>query len=140
LRCLFYGPIAPSVGSRKGIITYKTTNGISILWKHLELLHQQLWSEWVHLEKDGLNAKKQPSKERFGSTPSNISNFFISTTPYSKEDSNEKQFEKDLALFIAKELVPLTFVHVPFFKRLMMKHNPCFIFPYRQALVFFHLA
>ncbi len=58
LRCLFCGPIAPSVGPRKGIITYKTTNGIFALQKHLELLHQQLWNEWVDQEKDGLNAKK----------------------------------------------------------------------------------
>jgi hypothetical protein len=31
LRCLFCGPIALGVGSRKGIITYKTMNGISTL-------------------------------------------------------------------------------------------------------------
>jgi hypothetical protein len=72
LRCLFYGSIAPSVRSRKDIITYKTTNGISIFQKHLELLHRQLWSEWVDQEKDGLNAKKIPSKKKFGPTPSNI--------------------------------------------------------------------
>jgi hypothetical protein len=39
LKCLFCGPIAPNVGSRKGIITYKTMNGISVFQKHLELLH-----------------------------------------------------------------------------------------------------
>jgi hypothetical protein len=31
LRCLFCGPIAPSVGFRKGIITYKTMNEIFAL-------------------------------------------------------------------------------------------------------------
>jgi hypothetical protein len=56
LRCLFYGPIALDVGLRKGIITYKTTNEIFVLQKHLELMHQQLWSEWVDKEKDGPNA------------------------------------------------------------------------------------
>jgi hypothetical protein len=35
--------------------------------------------------------------------------------PYSKNDPQQKQFEKDLALFIAKELVPLSFVETPFF-------------------------
>jgi hypothetical protein len=56
LRCLFYGPIALGVGSKKGLITYKMTNGICALWKHLELLHWQLWGEWINQEKDGLNA------------------------------------------------------------------------------------
>jgi hypothetical protein len=72
LRCLFYGPIALGVGFRKGIITYKTTNGIFVLQKHLELLHWQLWSEWVDREKDGLNAKKDLPKQGLCSTSSNI--------------------------------------------------------------------
>jgi hypothetical protein len=32
--------------------------------------------------------------------------------PYSKNDFQQKQFEEDLALFIAKELVPLAFVEL----------------------------
>jgi len=56
LRYLFCGPIVPSVGFREGIITYKTMNGIFALEKHLDLLHQQLWNEWVDKEKDGFNA------------------------------------------------------------------------------------
>jgi hypothetical protein len=34
--------------------------------------------------------------------------------PYSKDNLNQKQFEEDLALFIAKELVPLSIVEVSF--------------------------
>jgi hypothetical protein len=81
-----------------------------------------LWNEWVDQEKDGYNAKKQPSKKRFSSTPSNISNFFVSVTPYSKDNPNQKQFGEDfVALFITKELVPLSFVEVSFFRKLVMR-------------------
>jgi hypothetical protein len=66
------------------------TNGIFALWKHLELMHQQLWSEWVDKEKDGPNARKQPSKKRSNPTPSNNSNFFDSAIPYSKDNPNQK--------------------------------------------------
>ncbi len=34
--------------------------------------------------------------------------------PYNKDDFNQKQFQEDLALFTAEELVPLSFVEVPF--------------------------
>jgi hypothetical protein len=64
-----------------------------------------LWNEWVDKDKDVFNVEKQPSKMRFGPTPSNILNFFISVTPYSKDNPNQNQFEEDLALFIAKELL-----------------------------------
>jgi hypothetical protein len=49
--------------------------------------------------------------------------------PYSKNDLQQKQFEEDLALFIAKELVPLSFVEAPFFQRLILRQNPRFNFP-----------
>jgi hypothetical protein len=68
LKCLLCGPIALGVGSRKGIITYKTMNGISTVSKHLDLLHRQLWNEWVDWEKDGFNAIKRPFEKRFGLT------------------------------------------------------------------------
>ncbi len=35
------------VGLKKGIITYKITNGISSLRKHLESIHCKLWGEWI---------------------------------------------------------------------------------------------
>jgi len=35
-------------------------------------------------------------------------------------------------LFIAKELVPLSFVKAPFFRRLILKYNPRLNFPSRQ--------
>jgi len=87
---VFCGPIAPSVGSRKGIIIYKTMNRIFALRKHLELLHLQLWNEWVDQKKDGFKAEKQPSRKRFGPTPSNILNFFASVIPYSKDNFNQE--------------------------------------------------
>jgi hypothetical protein len=55
--------------------------------------------------------------------------------PYSNNDIQQKQFEEDLALLIAKELVPLSFVETPFFQRLVLKQNPHLNFPSRQVLV-----
>jgi hypothetical protein len=40
-----------------------------------------------------------------------------------------------LALFIAKELLPLSFVETPFFRRLVFKQNPHLNFPSMEVLV-----
>jgi len=55
--------------------------------------------------------------------------------PYSKNDLQQKQFEEDLALFTAKELVPLSFVEAPFFRRLVLRQNLRLNFPSRQVIV-----
>jgi hypothetical protein len=55
--------------------------------------------------------------------------------PYLHNDPQQKQFEEDLALFIAKKLVPLSFVETPFFWRLVLKQNPHLNFPCRRVLV-----
>jgi hypothetical protein len=55
--------------------------------------------------------------------------------PYSKIDPHQIQFEKNLVLFIAKELVPLSFVEAPFFRRLILRQNPCVSFPSRHQLM-----
>jgi hypothetical protein len=42
---------------------------------------------------------------------------FNSVVPYFKDDDHQKQFVKDLVLFIANELVPsFFFVKLPFFE------------------------
>jgi hypothetical protein len=43
----------------------------------------------------------------------------------------QKEFEEDLTLFIAKELVSLFFVEAPFLKRLILKQNPHLNFPFK---------
>jgi hypothetical protein len=46
---------------------------------------------------------------------------------YSKNDPHQIQFEKDLVLFIAKELVLLSFVETTFFRRLIFEiESSCF--------------
>lgn len=47
----------------------------------------------------------------------------------------QKEFEEDLTLFIAKELVSLFFVEAPFLKRLILKQNPHLNFPFKWVLV-----
>jgi hypothetical protein len=48
-------------------------------------------------------------QKEVGPHPSTISNFFGHVTPYSKDDPIQKEFEKDLTLFIAKVLISLFF-------------------------------
>jgi hypothetical protein len=60
---------------------------------------------------------EQQKKKRSSPTPSNITSFFGSVGPYSKNDLHTKQIELlDFILFIAKELVPLFFIKSPFFR------------------------
>jgi hypothetical protein len=44
-------------------------------------------------------------------------------------DVHKNKFEEDLALFITKELVLLSFVEAPLVKGLVFKQNPQLIFP-----------
>jgi hypothetical protein len=84
----------------------------------------------MHLKDQGNFLKKSPTP-----TPTTISSFFGSVMLYSHNDFQQKQFEEDLALFIAKELVPLSFTETPFFWRLVLKQNPHLNFPCRRVLV-----
>ncbi len=65
--------------------------------------------------------KNNLPKRGLAQHPQTFQTFFANVIPYSKDNPNQKQFEEDLALFIAKELVPLSFVEVSFFRRLVMR-------------------
>jgi len=77
------------------------------------------WMDWM--KKDGPKGEKWPTKKRFGLTPFTISSSFGDVISYTKDDLQQKQFEEDLALFIAKKLMALSYVEPPFFKRLFLK-------------------
>ncbi len=55
--------------------------------------------------------------------------------PYPNNGLHQKEFEKDLTLFIAKELVLLSFVEAPYFKKLFLKQNLHLNFRSRQTLI-----
>ncbi len=61
-----------------------------------------------------LEGKKNWARKRSKPTPITIYTFFGSYIPYNKIGCHKKQFEEDLVLFIAKEVVPLSFVKAPF--------------------------
>jgi len=91
---------------------------------------------------NGLNKKKfigfkdkRLAKQKCVPTPSNIASFFGCTIPYSKNDPHQIQFEKNLVLFIAKKLIPLSFVESPFLRRLLLKQNPHVSFPSMHQLM-----
>ncbi len=77
--------------------------------------------------KNGLNERKMGvTQERGelqtkGPTTSTISSFFGSIVLCNKDDPHQKQFEEDLVSLIAKELVSLSIVQTPFFRRLVLK-------------------
>jgi len=64
---------------------------------------------WLNERKTNFNEKSE-LKKKFDPTPFIFSSFFDSSVPYTKNDFHQKQFEKDLVLFIIKELMPLTFI------------------------------
>jgi hypothetical protein len=61
-----------------------------------------------------LEGEKNRARKRSNPTPNIISTFFASFIPYNKNGCHQKQFEEDLVLFIAKELVSLSFVKASF--------------------------
>jgi hypothetical protein len=68
-----YYPTTLVVGIKKGIVNYKTTNGIFALRKHIETLHWHVWSEWQEQEKDGTT--KATFKKEVQTHPTNY--FFL---------------------------------------------------------------
>jgi hypothetical protein len=71
--------------------------------------------------KDGLKGEKNPTKKSSSLTFSTSFAFFGSFVPYNKNDFHQKQFEEDVVLLITKELVPLSFIEVPCFRRLIFR-------------------
>lgn len=132
LKCLFCIPRGSNAKLWKGIIIYKTTNGnfctSKTSWKHW-----MMWTRWIEQKKDGHEIEKWSSKKRSNLTPS-TNCFFSTDTPYTKDNLHRKQFEKNLRLFIAKELIPLSFFKTPFFKRLFLKQNGRLNFPSRHSI------
>jgi hypothetical protein len=57
LKCVFYYHVVLVVKLKKGIISYKTTNGIFTLDKHLETTHWQMWIEWIKRKNMGLKER-----------------------------------------------------------------------------------
>ncbi len=93
-----------------------------------------MWNECEKWKKDGLEGPRQLLKKGL-TPPQQLFFFFDSVMPYSKNDLEQKQLEEDLALFIVKELVPLSFVEAPFFRRLILRQHPCFNFPSSWVLI-----
>ncbi len=63
-----------------------------------------------------LEGEKNRARRRSNPTPNIISTFFGHFIPYNKNGHHRKQFEEDLVLFIAKEVVPLSFVRALFLR------------------------
>ncbi len=87
-----------------------------------KFLHSEnIWKQVSR--KSGLNGLNGIKLLGLGSspTPSSIASFFESIMHCNKNDPHQIQFEKDLVMFIVKELVPLSFIEAPFLRRLILK-------------------
>jgi len=69
-------PPFPIVGQKKGMICYRSTNGIYALWKHLESNHKQLWNKCYEQEKNRPKVERWATKQMFRPTPTTIYAFF----------------------------------------------------------------
>jgi hypothetical protein len=112
-----YYPIVVLVRLKKGIINYKSTNRILTFQKHLEVTHKKNRIEWIEQKMFTRFKNRKSTRKKSSPTPSNIASFFGCIFPYGKNDPHQIQFEEYLVLFIAKELVPLSFVELPFLRR-----------------------
>jgi hypothetical protein len=63
LKCVIYYHVVLVVKLKKGIISYKTTNWIFTLRKHLETTHWQMWIEWIKRKNMGLKERNGLSKK-----------------------------------------------------------------------------
>jgi hypothetical protein len=108
------------VALKNGIITYKTTNGISSHQKHLEFVHYKLWGEWIVREKQGPKYEQCISKKRSGPTPSTIFYLFFHVTPYSKDDPIQRGFN----IVHYQKVSAIIFVEVPFFQEVYFEAKP----------------
>jgi hypothetical protein len=63
LKCVIYYRVVLVVKLKKGIISYKTTNGIFTLRKYFETTHWQMWIEWIKQKNMGLKEKSGLSKK-----------------------------------------------------------------------------
>ncbi len=61
----------------------------------------------------------QSSRRRYGPSPFNIASFFGNVVFYLKDDLHQTQVEEDLIIFNGKEFLSLSFVKLPFFRRLV---------------------
>jgi hypothetical protein len=71
-----------------------------------------------------MDPKDQGNLQKRSPTPSQQLFFpFLVVLCFTQKKSSIKAIEEGLALFIVKELVPLSFVEAPFFQRLILRQN-----------------
>jgi len=76
----------------------------------------------IGINKKEIDLNKKGELQKVGlARPQLLFLFFWCLCSLQQNDVHKKQFEEDLALFITKELVPLSFVQEPFVKRLVFK-------------------
>jgi hypothetical protein len=82
------------------------------------------------IKKRSTRIKKENYKKEVWPNPKCFFVFFFGCLCSLQQiDVHKNKFEEDLALFITKELVPLSFVEAPLVKGLVFKQNPQLIFP-----------
>jgi hypothetical protein len=83
--------VNPKMQTRKGLITYNITNGITALRKHINSNHPNIFLKFEEKINCPLKEnEKQPSKKRPNVSSNYMSSFFVAKKPFKKEDMQQK--------------------------------------------------
>jgi hypothetical protein len=129
MRCFFCYPklietCNKKTKSRKGLISYYKTNGITCLKNHVDVNHVVLYNKFENVVNNFLkgNVERQLMKKCPSISRSSISNFFVAI--YKQNDVEQQQFLEDFGLLVVKNNLPIQFVESVWLKKLCMHLCP----------------
>ncbi len=98
--------------SRKGLISYYKTNGITCLKNHVDVNHVVLYKKFEDVVNNFLkgSVERQLAKKCPSIYGSSISNLFVAKNPYKQSNVEWQHFLEDLGLLVVKNNLPIQFV------------------------------
>ncbi len=107
MRCIFCHPTALNVdfnGKNKGLVSYNTQYGTSVLKKHVTNKHVEEYRRWglFVVEKSKHGGDQKQIGKKWKRIPPQITNFLGNQRLHNKFDAAQQTFLEDLVLYIAK--------------------------------------
>ncbi len=102
----------PKTQTKKGLILYNTTNGITSLKKHVKVNYSIIAKMFENEVNNPLRGKleKKICKKRSNLASSAIFNVFAAKNPFIKYHMQQKLIFEDMGLLIVKNHIPIQFV------------------------------
>ncbi|GMH40414.1 hypothetical protein BSKO_08318 [Bryopsis sp. KO-2023] len=120
--------------SPRGIIMYKSTSGTGSIRKHAISSHGDIFKRMKSLETERENKKRKNIMPQKSALATTVTQFFHKKRKYKANSKQQQIFIQDLLLFIVKELQPLSIVEGPFFRQMLLRCDPNFVFPSRRRV------